>query len=186
MQELSCQARQFWGIVTYMDTKLFSVAALMPVGKQVVAVSRKTNHDDFGLPGGKIDPGETPEQALTREVREETGVIVTKYQVIYEDMDRVEGGELRPCRTYLIEEWIGTPQATKENAVVTLLDPRQLMNPGNSFCHYNFKLFSHLSRTGLFRIGWEDDSAMDPDMEITRVDIPKSNPSWSSPPPPPE
>ena len=26
------------------------------------------------------------------------------------------------------------------------------------------------------------DAAMDPDMEITRVDVPRSNPSWSVPP----
>lgn len=51
---------------------LFSVAALLFRGKQILAVSRKTNHEDFGLPGGKIDFGESPVEALVRELRELT------------------------------------------------------------------------------------------------------------------
>jgi len=170
-----------------MDPKLFSVAALIPIGNQVVAVSRKTNHNDFGLPGGKIDPGETPEEALVRELHEETGITATKFSVVYEDWDRVEGGEPRPCRTYLIEKWEGTPQATKESAVVTLLYPKQLMNPSNTFCNYNYNLFNHLSKEASFRkklieiASLYDDDETDPNIEITRVDIPRSNPSWPVP-----
>jgi len=38
-----------------------------------VAVIHRPKHDDWSLPKGKIDPGETPEQAALRELEEETG-----------------------------------------------------------------------------------------------------------------
>jgi 8-oxo-dGTP diphosphatase len=53
------------------------VAALIEAdGKLLVCQRRRT--DSFGLmwefPGGKLEPGESPEQALARELQEELGV----------------------------------------------------------------------------------------------------------------
>lgn len=52
-----------------------SVVIVEEAGR-VLAVSRKNNHGDLGLPGGKIEPGETPTTAACRESLEETGNII--------------------------------------------------------------------------------------------------------------
>ena len=55
---------------------LYAVCALIvhPLNKDLIyGVSRRDDFAAFGLVGGKVDPGETPEQAIVREVLEETG-----------------------------------------------------------------------------------------------------------------
>ena len=48
-------------------------AALVQNATGELLLVRKRGTDSFMLPGGKIEPGETPLQALAREVREELG-----------------------------------------------------------------------------------------------------------------
>lgn len=48
---------------------------------EVLSVKRlKTNN--YGLPGGKVDKGETPKDALVREIKEETNLNLDKKQLI--------------------------------------------------------------------------------------------------------
>jgi 8-oxo-dGTP pyrophosphatase MutT (NUDIX family) len=59
-----------------------------PAGPEVLVVHR-VRRDDWSLPKGKLDPGESPRSAAVREVEEETGVRAvidhelpsTRYQV---------------------------------------------------------------------------------------------------------
>lgn len=49
----------------------------------VCLVSRKNDHNDFGLIGGKVDLGETPAQACIRECMEETGIKITNLRLVF-------------------------------------------------------------------------------------------------------
>lgn len=73
-----------------------------------VLFCHRTDHDLWNLPGGGLESGEMPTQAVVREVREETGLeaeverLVAVYSKTYRDdlvflfTCRVVGGELRP------------------------------------------------------------------------------------------
>jgi 8-oxo-dGTP diphosphatase len=121
----------------------FSVTGLLIRGKEILAVSRKNDPNDFGLPGGKLDPGETPVQALIRELFEETGITVKSCTVIFEDEDRILWGELRPAVTFLVSSWDGEPYS-KEAGVVKWVEPSVITDPSTSFHEYNSKLFGSL------------------------------------------
>ena len=52
--------------------------AVLLTGEQMLVTYQSAPHDEFQLPGGGIDPGESPTVALYREVFEETGYRIAK------------------------------------------------------------------------------------------------------------
>jgi 8-oxo-dGTP pyrophosphatase MutT (NUDIX family) len=78
-----------------------SVAAIVRDEAGRVLLQRRTSDGRWSLPAGAIDPGESPAQAVIREVREETGLRVLPRRIagvfggegfshVYENGDRVE------------------------------------------------------------------------------------------------
>ncbi|ADG60117.1 MutT/NUDIX hydrolase [Acinetobacter phage Acj9] len=55
----------------------YSACVLIERDGKFLGVSRKDDPNDFGLPGGKMDPGETISQCAKRECLEETGVVAS-------------------------------------------------------------------------------------------------------------
>jgi 8-oxo-dGTP pyrophosphatase MutT (NUDIX family) len=60
---------------------LKNVCAFYETSRGVLAVERRKKPGMFGLVGGKIEPGESPEAALLREAPEETGLDFTGVEV---------------------------------------------------------------------------------------------------------
>jgi 8-oxo-dGTP pyrophosphatase MutT (NUDIX family) len=115
--------------------KLAVCALIFRESGKILGVSRKDNPNAFGLVGGKVDPGETPEEALIRETKEETGLDVIKYKKIFERTD----GDFK-CFTYLcaVKGEIGT----YEKGVVKEVTWDELFN--GPFGKYNRELHKSL------------------------------------------
>lgn len=71
------------------EMPLLVTAAVIIAGGKVLITRRPDDkrHPGFWeFPGGKVDPGESPEQALTREIQEElgAGIVIEKiFDVVY-------------------------------------------------------------------------------------------------------
>lgn len=118
---------------------IFSVVALIVdrEKKLVLAVSRKDDPNDFGLPGGKVEPGESPQGALRRELCEETGLIATSIKPVYDRTDTIfDNGKI--CRCYLVEQTFGEIK-TEEKGVVKWVSYSELLR--GTFGSYNAGLF---------------------------------------------
>jgi mutator protein MutT len=57
-------------------TEAAGAAVFAEEGRLVLLIKENYDRRRWGFPGGALEPGETPEQAVVREVREETGIEV--------------------------------------------------------------------------------------------------------------
>ncbi len=59
------------------------VGAIVPDLTGRILLQEKSGGEGWSIPGGAIEPGEHPEEALVREVIEETGIVVKPIKVIF-------------------------------------------------------------------------------------------------------
>ncbi len=86
------------GIIRRSDNNIFLA--------QRAADSSMANMWEF--PGGKIEPGETPKQALTRELQEETGIEVVSAQA-WDRVEHIYDDLMLTLHFFMVDKWHGEP-----------------------------------------------------------------------------
>jgi len=106
----------------------------------VLSVSRKDNPFDFGLPGGKVDDGETPEEACVREIKEETGLDISSLSKVYEGVCYSPSGEDFWTICFLVESYSGEVSQMEGEGDVAWCGWNELTDPRMTFAPYNEKV----------------------------------------------
>ena len=96
-----------------MDKKIIQVSAgIIRNEFGQIYLTQRLEGQDFAqsleFPGGKVDAGETPEQALKRELEEEIGIVVLNAE-LYECFQFEYPTKIISFFFYVVDEWIGEP-----------------------------------------------------------------------------
>ena len=115
---------------------LVVAAALIDPDGRVLIAERPPGKAMAGLwefPGGKIEPGETPEAALIRELSEELGILVKPACLApftFASHSYAQFHLLMPL--YLCRRWEGTPQP-REHVAIKWVRPRDLITNRDAY-----------------------------------------------------
>lgn len=111
---------------------------------EVLAISRG-EQDLWGLPGGKVEIGETLKSALVREVFEETGYTIADPESVYTGF--VPGEINFVCTTFIariVAQAENAPRSVPFEGHVAWKTPAELVHK-SPFSKYNMKLFDHVN-----------------------------------------
>lgn len=105
-----------------------AVGILLRSEKELLIQQRRAGTDCAGqweFPGGKLEPGETPEQALRRELQEELSIIIGEpvfLACLEHDYDHAHVS----LHTYIVREWTGKVEGL-EGQDIAWGSPKQLI-----------------------------------------------------------
>jgi len=107
------------------ETPKVAVDAIIHVDGKIVLIKRKYPPLGYAFPGGFVDVGESCEDAVVREVKEEVNLnaIVSGVLGVYSDPSRDERGHIISIAYLLAAQ--GTPKASDDAKEAFLLTPKE-------------------------------------------------------------
>lgn len=117
-----------------------AVCVIIEQEGKILGVSRKDDHNDFGLVGGKVEDSDPDiEFAIIRETKEETGIDIFNLELLD---TREWGGYIQNCFKAEHRGYINYDM-DKEPHIVKWIDPKDILN--GSFGEYNEMIFRKLN-----------------------------------------
>ena len=112
---------------------------------KILGVTRKNDTSKYGLPGGKVDIGETAKEAAIRETLEETNILVKECDFFF-SKEETSSNETYCTYCYYATVWEGDPKAL-EAGKVDWISTEDLMK--GSFPIYNKCVIDKMRNEGL-------------------------------------
>ena len=83
----------------------------------ILAITRRHDKTIYGLPGGRVELGETPKEAAIREAYEETGLVINLCVFVYKRTELGDGANQIDfeSHTYYAIDWHGEPRDSEDH-----------------------------------------------------------------------
>jgi len=106
------------------DGDIYKASGVIVVDRKVL-VERSVNKEYFIHPGGKIEAGETPEQAVIRELKEELGITVRQEDLLFFDENTAPAAHSPEVqvhmKVFIVRKWSGDIAPASEVAEIRWL-----------------------------------------------------------------
>ena len=102
--------------------KIASVVAGILIEGRMFLVEKRRDDDEADpgfveIPGGHVDAGETLEDALRREMREELGIEVVQARLVQKSLARATNGERQKIHYFHVVKWRGNIESKEAERV---------------------------------------------------------------------
>ncbi|MCX5704996.1 MAG: NUDIX hydrolase [Candidatus Omnitrophica bacterium] len=109
--------------------------AIIEIDSGIVVIERSNPPFGLALPGGFVDYGESLEDALTREVKEETDLNVTRIKQFHTYSDPNRDPRFHTIGTVFIAEAKGIPKAGDDAAGLRIIKKDEILKHDFAFDH---------------------------------------------------
>lgn len=112
-----------------------TVDAIIEINGGIVIIQRSNPPFGWALPGGFVDYGESLEEAVTREAKEETGLDIIDFHQMHTYSAPGRDPRFQTVTTVFTAKAAGTPKAGDDAAGIKVIDPKEIDSIDFAFDH---------------------------------------------------